>query len=245
MVRNRSRIRPGFTLIELLVVIAIIAVLIALLLPAVQKVREAASRIRCSNSLKQVGLALHNYHSSYEMFPPGQYNGIAVQNNRGYWNRAGWWQMILPYCEQDNLYRQFKLDEPWDSKHNLKLLANMPKVYQAPGAKTKNKYGTFYQVFAGKGAMFEGKTGLKLADISDGTSNTIMVAEAVADVPWTKPEDIPFDPKKAVKLTPVGSGASANAAMVDGAVRAISTSIDEKTLKALITRNGGEVVDRP
>jgi len=102
------RKRRGFTLIELLVVIAIIAILIGLLLPAVQKVREAAARAQCQNNFKQFGLAMHNYHDANKRFPQGQHNYIATDLNpqtESSWNRACWWHDILPYIEQDNLYK--------------------------------------------------------------------------------------------------------------------------------------------
>src|SRR5437763_4794011 len=95
----RSARRPGFTLIELIVVIAIIALLVGLLLPAVQKVRDAANRIRCANNMKQIGLALHMYHDVEGQFPPS--TNVNVQS-RLYWS---WMARILPYVEQDNLYR--------------------------------------------------------------------------------------------------------------------------------------------
>jgi len=105
----RSSRRSGFTLIELLVVIAIIGVLISLLLPAVQKVREAANRTQCLNNMKQIGLALHNYHDTYKRFPPSLDSGIRPWRpspNTGYQTWWSWLALILPFIEQDNLWRQ-------------------------------------------------------------------------------------------------------------------------------------------
>src|SRR5207244_2364868 len=105
-----------------------------------------------------------------------------------------WRVLILPYIEQDALYRQFKLDEPWDSPHNLKLLPLMPKIYAPVGAKPKEPHSTYYQAIVGPGAAWEhtkdGK-GMRIQNFTDGTSNTITVAEAREAVPWTKPDDIP------------------------------------------------------
>jgi hypothetical protein len=203
---------------------------------AAMRAREAARRMQSANNLKQIGLAMHNYHTTYNNFPPA-----ATYDKNGK-PLLSWRVLILPYIEQDALYKEFKLDEPWDSPHNKKLIEKMPKVYELPGATTQHKHGTFYQVFHGKGAGFEGKTSLRITDFLDGTSNTILVVEAGRDVPWTKPEDVEFDPGKAVPSLGGAFKKGFNAGFADGSVRFLQQSINKDTLKALITRNGGEVI---
>src|SRR5436190_9868083 len=115
----RLRRRPGFTLIELLVVIAIIAILIGLLLPAVQKVREAAARMQCGNNLKQLGLAIHNYHDTNRFLPPARGNKWL----------ACWGVLILPYIEQDNVYKQWDLKKAYYLQNDTARLSLIPTFF--------------------------------------------------------------------------------------------------------------------
>ena len=147
---NLKTVKAAFTLIELLVVIAIIAILIGLLLPAVQKVREAAQRTSSINNLKQIALAMHNYNSTYGAFP-----AAAICDKKTGKPLLSWRVAILQYIEEEALYKQFKLDEPWDSEHNLKLAKNMPKIYFHPKANKPGDDKTHYRLFYGKGAAFE------------------------------------------------------------------------------------------
>jgi prepilin-type processing-associated H-X9-DG protein len=213
------------------------AVAVGLLLPAVQKVREAAARMKSSNNLKQMVLAMHNYHDANGQFP-----AAAICDKQGK-PLLSWRVAILPYIEANNLYQQFHLDEPWDSEHNKKLLPLMPPIYQIPADPNPSKENTYYRVFVGNGALFELCKPTRITDITDGTSNTIMIVEAGESVPWTKPEGLEFDPQKPLPKMGTFHAGGFNAAFADGSVRFIRSGVAEATLRALITRAGGEVVD--
>ena len=136
--------KQGFTLIELLVVIAIIAILIGLLLPAVQKVREAAARMSCQNNLKQIALAVHNYHGSYNRFPPGfifQAPGMANRADRVH--RApgwAWTTLILPYIEQSAIYNQINLSQSMWQQPNRSAITQLFKLQICPSADNPVQY---------------------------------------------------------------------------------------------------------
>ncbi len=124
--------------------------LVGMLLPAIQKVRTASKRMVSMNNMKQIALAMHNYHDVYGRLP-----APAIMDKDGK-PLLSWRVAILPFIEQDNLYKQFKLDEPWDSEHNKKLLVQMPGIYAPVKAATKEPFATFYQVFTGKAAFCDG-----------------------------------------------------------------------------------------
>jgi hypothetical protein len=207
------------------------------------KVKQSGARQRSQNNLKQIALAMHGYHDAYRGFPPP---ALASKDKKPL---LSWRVAILPFIEQVQLYRQFKLDEPWDSENNKKLIPLMPSIYADPRGKNKEPGMTYYQVFVGPGTVFEPMNRGPLAniripnDIPDGTSNTIMAVEAGKPVIWTKPDDLPFNPDSKT-LPPLGGlfPDGFNAALCDGSVRFIRRTVPASTLRLLIIRNDGNPV---
>jgi len=194
--------RPGFTLIELLVVIAIIAILIGLLLPAIQKVREAASRMKCQNNLKQIGVGLQNYYSAYERFPAGYTSQSATLDGDGTGPGWGWGAQLLPYLEQDNLHKQINFGKDILDPIHLTPRTTSLALFRCPSDQPKGgsvftsvgESGDLGSVafanYVGMGGTFEvtgfPDTGngvlfrnsrIKFGEITDGSSNTIFVIE--------------------------------------------------------------------
>ncbi|MEN6495153.1 MAG: DUF1559 domain-containing protein [Thermoguttaceae bacterium] len=186
-----KRESKGFTLVELLVVIAIIGILIALLLPAVQAAREAARRTQCNNNLKQIGLALHNYHDTFGVFPPGCISSGTNPPNGG--NAVSGWVFILPFMEMENLHRLWDFRYSYDAAENNAAKKVPVDGYFCPSKPRPEKasssvaYGD-YALSAGTGhtnsgsvyyrkGMFSQNSVCRFGDILDGTSNTIAVGE--------------------------------------------------------------------
>ena len=222
--------------------LAVSAVLGGMMVPAIQKVRDAADRMTSQNNLKQIGIALHSYHDVMGTLPPAV---VRDKNGKALYS---WRVLILPYLEQDVIYKNWKKDEPWDSPHNKPLSDVVLKVYTLPGNPDGVSNRTPYRVFIGKGTGFEElkrqpSKGIRISDITDGTSNTIAVVEATETVPWAKPEELDFVAGKA--LPPLGPPwrDEFNALLFDATVRFIPKTIKLQSLQAMITRNGGEIVN--
>ena len=204
----------------------------------VRDARETAKRAQCTNNLKQIGIAMHNYLSSNKTFPP------AYSTDADGTPLLSWRVHILPYLEQQSLYDEFHLDEPWDSPHNKTLIDRMPEIYLCPSAGSIEPGMTTYLVPRGEATIFHGAEGVTIKGIEDGTSNTILVVDAAPDhaVNWTRPDDWEvgetIDPDVLFGNHPGGT----NAAFADGSVRFLSETIDLNVLRMLTTRSGGEVI---
>ncbi len=193
-------------------------------------------RERSVTNLKQIGLAMHSYLDAHGHFPPA-----ALTDSAGT-PLLSWRVAILPYLAHFDLYERFKPDEPWDGPSNWKLLNAMPEVYAPVGCGPKARSDTFYRGFVGDGAFFEGVHGIKIADITDGTVNTVMVVEAGEPVTWTKPEDLPIECGSCVPRLGGQFEEGFHALTCDGWVRFLAKEIDADMFRWAITRNDGEVI---
>ncbi len=209
----------------------------------------AVSSVKGQNNLKQLGLAMHNFHDAMGFLPSDVYPAGGKNLE---WS---WRVQILPYIEQDNLYKQLDMTKPWDAPENLKRLEamEMPKTFEIPG-RPAPKGQTYFRIFTkpenakGKDRPFliEGQKGPTLVGITDGSSNTFMIVEAGEAVPWYKPDVLAFDGQLPLPQLGDKSADKFIVCFADGSVRVLRPSkLGEKTLRALITPQGGEVVDLP
>ncbi len=245
-------IRFRFPIRSFLWAIAIIGLSISLLLPAVRSAPEAARRAQCVNNLRQISLALHQYQEKYGSLPPA-----CVADDDGT-PMHSWRVLILPFLGDQNLYDQYRFDEPWDGPNNRNLADRNPTSYRCPSIRRSRWWFgsdpktddslTSYFVLSGDETPFPGSRVTNLNEIPDGTSNTLMVVEVNREiaVPWLAPRDIA--PAEFIRLLNQGEpendrhSGGMNAAFADGSVRFLRKRTDRKTIEALSTIRGGEKI---
>jgi hypothetical protein len=219
-------------------------------LPAVQNAREASRRMSCGNNIKQLALAMHNYHDEHGVFPPAI---IADENGRPL---HSWRVLLLPYLECQSLYAEYDMDEPWNGPNNRKLSSAIPYTYKCPSR--DHRHGQFYTSYVavtGDSTMWRGKQQTSLSDITDGAGRTVMIVEHHASgVHWMEPRDVPFEPlvQQFGHNDDVWSGphrhesffyeypAGRNVAFSDGSVRFLRNALEANTWAAMLTTAGGE-----
>jgi hypothetical protein len=212
---------------------------VAMIVEPVTAARQAARRAQSSNNLKQIGLAMHNFHDVHGSFPPAY---LKTKDGKP---GLSWRVAILPYIEQAELYHEFKLDEPWDSPHNKALIEKMPSVYADPASQVAAEGKTVYLAPRGDATLLRGAEGVRIREIVDGTSLTIMVVQAndTHAVPWTKPDDWEVGDRPTLDAVTGLYPGGFNTLFGDGSVRFLKDTIHLDVLKALLTRNGGEVIN--
>ncbi len=210
-------------------------IMVGLFLPAVQAAREAARRTQCSNNLKQIGLALHNYHSTYKSFPPAY--TVDADGKKLH----SWRTLLLPFLESNPVFSEIDLNKPWDDPVNLRFHEVNVSVYRCPSTELPPGYTT-YQVVVDPRGLFPDGGATSLGKVTDGTSVTLAIAEAAREraVPWMQPDDI--DLPAMVEHTQVRTAHTRgfNVVLADGSVHFLPTTTGEQEFKSMVTIGGGE-----
>ena len=197
--------------------------------------RAAARRNGALNQIRQLSLGLLNHEAATQRFPSAGGDAESRPN-------LSWRVHILPYLEEQGLYEQFRLNEPWDSEHNIQLVEQMPQIYVSPTMESPPGH-THFQLVVGEETAFNGGRGPRLRDFTDGLSHTAMLVEADSTVIWTKPDDWEYDPEEPFRdLGHMHVGRVFLACFADGHVQAISIDSNWDAVKAIFTHNAGDRV---
>lgn len=246
-----QRVRSGPTAMEIAVIVGVIVILIALLLPAVRSTRGAAPTTVCKINVTQLGLALRNYHEVYDSFPPAY---VVDADGKPLYS---WRVFILPFLDRQGLYNGFRLDEPWDSPHNLTLLDVDVPVFRCPSDEEwveetgtdVIKGMTNYLAVVGPNTVWPMPNACKLDEITDDKSQTVLIVEVKnSGIKWSEPRDLHVT-QMAREINPVaGMGLSSHhkgcthVFMADGTERSLTDGLSKEKLRALLTRAGGEEI---
>jgi prepilin-type processing-associated H-X9-DG protein len=232
------------TTLERLTIVAIVGLLAAILLPAGQTGYTPHSRSECSNNLKQIALALHNYHNVHGSFPPAY---IADKNGRP---MHSWRVLILPFLEHGGLYEQYDFNEPWNGPNNRKL-ADIPiAAFNCPADNKEPSTTTNYLAVVGPDTAWTGSESTSLADFAGDKGTTLLVVE-VADsgIHWMEPRDLHVLQMALTINPPAGQGISSHhlggaiAAFADGHIEYLPETVSPEDLRAMLTWSGGEPID--
>lgn len=234
---SKQKKRHNYRIIEILSVLGIVGLLIGFLSP-VSRGREAPRRSQCKNNLKQIGLALHNYHDTYGTLPPAYMpdkNGKPLHS---------WRTLILPFLDQTALYNTIDLSKPWNDPVNAKAYAAKIPIYECPSSRNPENHTTYLAVVTPHSIIRPGAP-RRWSQITDGLCNTLMVIEAPTDraVHWMSPDDA--DESLLLAFSPdnkLGHFGGLHALLGDGAVRFLSAELKSDVRRALISAAGGEVL---
>ena len=251
--------RRGFTIVELLVVITIIGLLVGLLLPAVQAVREAARRMQCQNNLHQIGIAMHNYHAAFRKLPPG---GIEVRPETPRGKQIAWSAMVLPFLEQSAVYSKINFNYAFDHPVNREVAATPIETYLCPSTsrpevlnrgKGATDYGGIYGErilttnYPPRGVLIHDQA-IRFRDVTDGLTRTLMISEDAnfRDGQWINAWNL-FDQAFPINRAPSFENdirsmhpQGANGLFADGSVVFMNESMELELLASICTRNGNE-----